>query len=73
MRRVDLIEATVRAWARLNEPQRQRFFEIFLRAALRLDRLELRAWLLRRLKSPPPAAPIDLARFTISDADRSSH
>ena len=38
-----------------------------MKAALRL--LELRAWLWRRLKHPPLAAPIDLARFTISDAD----
>jgi hypothetical protein len=31
--------------------QRQRFAEAFVRAALRLDRLELRAWLRRRVKS----------------------
>jgi hypothetical protein len=69
MRRVDLFEATMQGWARLNPSQRQRFFEAFLRPALRLDRLELRAWLLRRLKNHPLAAPIDLARFAISDAD----
>ena len=69
MRRSDLTEATMEGWARLNASQRQRFFEAFVKAALRLDRLELRAWLRRRLKNPPLAAPIDLARFTISDAD----
>jgi hypothetical protein len=67
--RTDLFEATMQGWARLNPSQRQRFFEAFVKAALRLDRLELRAWLLRRLKNPPLAAPIDPARFTISDAD----
>jgi hypothetical protein len=29
----------------------------------------LRAWLWRRLQYPPLSAPIDPARFTISDAD----
>jgi hypothetical protein len=69
MRRVDLFEATMQGWARLNPSQRERFAKAFVKAALRLDRLELRAWLLRRLKNHPLAAPIDLARFTISDAD----
>ena len=69
MRRTDLTEATMQGWARLDAAQRQRFFEAFVRAALRLDRLELRAWLRRRLKNPPLAAPIDPASFTISDAD----
>ena len=59
----------MRGWARLNPAQRQRFAEAFVKAALRLDRLELRAWLLRRLRNPPLAAPIDPARFAISDAD----
>ena len=59
----------MQGWARLDAAQRQRFFEAFLKAALRLDALALRAWLRRRLKNPPLAAPIDLARFTISDAD----
>jgi len=68
MRRTDLSEAVMRAWARLNEPQRQRFFEMFLSAAVRLDKLELRAWLRRRLREPPLVA-IDPARFTISDSD----
>ncbi len=69
MRRTELTEATMGGWARLNAAQRQRFFEAFVKAALRLERLELRAWLRRRLKNPPLAAPIDLARFTISDGD----
>jgi hypothetical protein len=69
MRRSDLTEATLHGWARLDAAQRQRFFEAFLKAALRLDQLALRAWLRRRLKNPPLAEPIDPARFTISDAD----
>jgi len=39
---------------------------------LRLDRLELRAWLLRRLRNPPLAAPIDPARLIFGDADIAS-
>ena len=69
MRRVDLFEATMQGWARLNPQQRERFFQAGLRAALRLKPLEFRAWLLRRLRNPPLAAPIDPARFAISDAD----
>jgi hypothetical protein len=69
MRRTDLAEATLQGWARLNPSQRQRFFEAFVKAAVRLDRLELRAWLRRRLKNPPLAESIDPARFAISDAD----
>ena len=69
MRRVDLFEATMQGWARLNPTQRERFFQAGLKAALRLDRLEFRAWLLRRLKNHPLAAPVDLARFAISDGD----
>jgi hypothetical protein len=56
-------------WARLNAAQRQRFFTAFVSAALRLDRLELRAWLLRRLRNPPLAPPIDPASFIFRDAD----
>ena len=48
-----LFERTMNAWARLDDRQRQRFAEAFLRAALRLERQELRAWLLRRLIEPP--------------------
>jgi hypothetical protein len=69
MRRTDLFQAVMEGWARLDAAQRQRFFEAFLKASLRLDSLALRAWLRRRLKNPPLAAPIDPARFTISDAD----
>jgi hypothetical protein len=47
--------------------KRQRFLEAGLKAALRLDRLEFRAWLLRRLRNPPLAAPT--AAFAISDRD----
>jgi hypothetical protein len=51
MRRVDLIEATMQGWARLDAAQRNRFFQAFVSAAVRLDKLELRAWLRRRLES----------------------
>jgi hypothetical protein len=69
MRRIDLVAATLEGWARLNPSQRERFFQAGLKAALRLDRREFRAWLLRRLGNPPLAAPIDPASFAISDAD----
>jgi hypothetical protein len=69
MRRTDLTEATMQGWARLDAAQRQRFFEAFLKAALRLDALALRAWLRRRLKNPPLAEPIDPASFIFADAD----
>ena len=59
----------MQGWARLNASQRQRFFEAFVKAALRLDRLELRAWLRRRLQYPPLAEPIDPASFIFADAD----
>jgi hypothetical protein len=62
MPRVDLFEATMQGWARLDASQRERFFK---EAALRLDRLQFRVWRLRRLKNHPLAAPIDLTRFTI--------
>jgi hypothetical protein len=68
MRRSDLFEATMVGWGRLDAAQRERFFQAFVKAALRLDRLELRAWLRRRLKYPPLAA-VDPASFAISDAD----
>lgn len=64
MRRIDLVTATMQGWARLDPAQRDQFFEAFVR----LDRLELRAWLRRRLQYPPLAA-VDPAAFTISDAD----
>jgi hypothetical protein len=34
---------------------------------LRLDRLEFRAWLLRRVRTAPLCAPVDSACFAISD------
>ena len=58
----------MQGWARLDAAQRQRFFEAFLNAALRLDRLALRAWLRRRLQYPLLAV-VDPAAFAISDAD----
>ena len=69
--RTDLFEATMQGWARLNASQRQRFFEAFVKAALRLDRLELRAWLRRRLQYPPLVEPIDPARL-LADVDIAS-
>ena len=69
MRRVDLTEAVMQGWARLDDRQRDRFFEAFVKASLRLDALGLRAWLRKRLRTHPLAAPIDPARFAISDAD----
>ena len=69
MRRTDLTEATMQGWARLDAAQRHRFFEAFLRAALRLNALDLRAWLRRRLRTAPLAAPIDPASLIFADAD----
>ena len=36
---------------------------------MRLDRLEFRAWLLRRLRTAPLSAPVDSAAFAISNRD----
>jgi hypothetical protein len=69
MRRTDLFEATMQGWQRLYAAQRHRFFEMFVKQALRLDRLELRAWLRRRLQNPPLAGPIDPGNFIFGDAD----
>jgi hypothetical protein len=69
MRQIDLVAATLEAWSRLDTQQRERFLRAGLRAALRLGRLQFRAWLLRRLKTKPLAAPIDLTRFAVSDSD----
>ena len=66
---LDLFEATMQGWARLDPQQRERFFQAGLKAALRLDRLEFRAWLLRRLKNHPLVAPVDPTRFIFADAD----
>jgi hypothetical protein len=60
--RIDLFKATMQGWARLNPQQRDKFFEAGLKAALRLDRLEFREWLLRRVRTAPMAAPVDPAR-----------
>ena len=69
MRAIDLVEATTVAWERLSPAQRDQFFEAFVSAALRLDRVAMRDWLRKRLRNRPLAEPIDLARFAISDAD----
>jgi len=53
MRRVDLVAATLEGSARLDAAQRQRFFEACVKAALRLDRLEFRAWLFSCCGSGP--------------------
>ena len=69
MRRIDLAAITLEGWSRLDDRQRQRFAEMFLRAALRLGGTELRRWLRRRVRTAPLAAPVDLTGFAISDAD----
>ncbi len=69
MRRIDLASITLESWGRLDERQRQRFAEMFLRAAVRLGGPELRRWLRRRVRTAPLAPPIDLSRFAISDVD----
>jgi hypothetical protein len=69
MRRIDLFEATMQGWVRLDAGQRERFFKAGLKTALRLDRREFRAWLLRRVRTAPLAAPIDPVCFAISDRD----
>jgi hypothetical protein len=69
MRAIDLVEATTVAWERLSPLQRDRFFRAFVSATLRLDRVAMRDWLRKRLRNRPLAAPVDLTRFAISDAD----
>ena len=69
MRRIDLFEATMQGWARLNPSQRERFFRAGLKAALRLQPREFHAWLLRRIRTAPLTTPIDPVCFAISDAD----
>jgi hypothetical protein len=69
MRAIDLVEATTVAWERLSPLQRDKFFRAFVSAALRLDRVAMRDWLRKRLRNRPLAAPIDPARFAISDRD----
>ena len=67
--RIDLVAATMQGWSRLDPAQRDQLFEAFVSAALRLKRLAMRDWLRKRLRNRPLAAPIDPARFSISDAD----
>ena len=67
--RVDLVAKTLEGWSRLSPAQREKFFQAGLKAALRLDRLEFRRWLLRRVRTAPLAAPVDPACFAISDRD----
>jgi hypothetical protein len=62
------VQAATAGWARLTPEQRDRLFKAGLKAALRLDRLEFRAWLLRRVRHPPLVA-VDPAAFAISDRD----
>ena len=69
MRAIDLVQATTLAWERLSPSQRDRFFRSFVSAALRLDRVAMRDWLRKRLRNRPLAAPVDPARFAISDRD----
>jgi hypothetical protein len=68
MRRIDLVAATMQGWSRLAPEQRDQFFEAFVTAALRLDRVAMRDWLRKRLRSHPLIA-VDLAAFAISDRD----
>ena len=56
-------------WRRLDAAQRERFFQVGLKAALRLQPREFHAWLRRRVRTAPLAAPIDPACFAISDRD----
>jgi hypothetical protein len=69
MRRIDLYQATMMSWARLDPAQRERFFRAGLKPALRLPPLQFRAWLLRRVRTHPLAAPTDPACFAISDRE----
>ena len=72
MRRIDLVAATMQGWSRLDPEQRDQFFEAFVSAALRLDRVAMRDWLRKRLRNRPLAAPVDLTAFAISDRDLAS-
>jgi hypothetical protein len=62
----------MQGWSRLDTPQRDQFFEAFVSAALRLDRVAMRDWLKKRLRNRPLAAPVDLTGFTVSDGDLAS-
>ena len=52
-----------------NPSQRDQFFEAFVSAALRLDRVAMRDWLRKRLRNRPLAAPVDLAALQFRIAD----
>jgi hypothetical protein len=54
----------MQGWSRLDPAQRDQFFEAFVSAALRLDRVAMRDWLRKRLRNRPLAAPIDLTHPT---------
>jgi hypothetical protein len=72
MRRIDLAAITLEGWGQLDDRQRHRFVEMFLRAALRLGGPELRRWLRRRVRTAPLAAPVDPAASAISDHNLAS-
>ena len=67
--RNDLLTEMRGAWARLDLAARDQFFDAFLRAALRLNHVDLRAWLRRRVRQPPLGLPADLTNLTFSAAD----
>ncbi len=67
MERDDLTEATLAAWGRLDEAGRSKFFGEFVAAALRLNQLDLRAWLRRRVRTYPLCPP--LKGLSLSDDD----
>ena len=68
MKRIDLSEAVLQGWRRLSAEKRERFFVSLLKAALRLDALSFRAWVLKRLKTRPLAAPVHMSRL-LADTD----
>jgi hypothetical protein len=59
----------MQGWSRLDPEQRDQFFEAFVSASLRLDRVAMRDWLRKRLQRRPLAPPVDPACFAISDRD----
>jgi hypothetical protein len=71
MRAIDLVAATMQGWSRLDAGQRDQFFEAFVSAALRLDRVAMRDWLRKRLRNHPLVG-VDPAAFAISDRDLAS-
>jgi hypothetical protein len=72
MRRIDLVAATMQGWSRLDPAQRDQFFEAFVSAALRLDRVAMRDWLRKRLRNRPLAEPFDPANLMFGDVDIAS-